>query len=193
MSAVMHTSEQRWGLTQHASGFLPISKAQKGWDLLPLACVSELEQEDRCCKKDRHQNQRLSICVPATPGVHISSGSPLLVFSMHFGTKGRSKLCFSAGRLLRSFFPDERLRFRCRAVPGVSAGSLWPPSMWLIHLTNLCHRIIVCRWSVHWQMTCDQFYHNAASISWEIEWHHFIRWKKWMTMLLKFKCIDMRY
>lgn len=51
MSAVIHTSEQRWGLTQRAFGFLPTFKAQKGRDPLPLACVSELEQEDRCSRK----------------------------------------------------------------------------------------------------------------------------------------------
>lgn len=90
--------------------------------------------------------------------------------------KRKLKLCFSA-RLLQSFFLDDSLQFRCRAVTGVSAGSLWPPSMWLARLNHLCHSIIVFRWSVQRQMTCDQFNHNALSLSWEMEWYYFIRWK----------------
>lgn len=91
--------------------------------------------------------------------------------------QNKRKLCFSAGWWLLSFLPDESVWFRCRAATEVSAGSLWPPSMWLIHLANLCHRFIVFRWSVHWQMTCDQFYHSAPRLSSEIEWYHSIQWK----------------
>lgn len=95
--------------------------------------------------------------------------------------QNKRKLCFSAGRWLLSFLPDESVWFRCRAATEVSAGSPWPPSMWLIHLANLCHRFIVFRWSVHWQMTCDQFYHSAPRLSWEIGWYHSIQWKNERT------------
>lgn len=93
----------------------------------------------------------------------------------------KRKLCSSAGRWLLSFLPDESVWFRCRAAPEVSAGSLWPPSMWLIHLANLCHRFIVFRWSVHWQMTCDQFNYSAPWLSQEIEWYHCILRKNEQT------------
>lgn len=110
--------------------------------------------------------------------------------------QNKRKLCFSAGRWLLSFLPDESVWFRCRAATGVSAGSLWPPSMWLIHLANLCHKFIVFRWSVHWQMTCDQFCHSCPKLSWEIEWYHSIQWKneqacfRWLLISVLTKVTD---
>lgn len=173
LSAVIHTREQRWGLTQHASGFLLWFQGLKG-----LGSASSglcWAGAGRCSKKKIHTKTKG--CQSVFPLLmHSSFGSPLLLSTAHFETKGSSKLCFSARRLLRSFFPDESLRFRCRAVTGVRAGSLWPPSLWLIRLTNLRHRIIVFRWSVQWQMTCDQLNHNAVRPSWEME-RYVIRWK----------------
>jgi len=68
----------------------------------------------------------------------------------------QSKFC--CFELLNIFSPYEGLGSTCRSVMGVTARSPWPPpSMWLLHPTNLCHRIIVFKWSAHWQMMCDQF------------------------------------
>lgn len=184
LSAVIHTSEQRWGLTQCASGFLLWFQGPKGLESASSGLC--LAGAGRCSKKKKKLHTKTNGCQSVfLLLLHSSFGSPLLVSTVHFWTKGSSKLCFSAGRSLHSFFPDESLRFRCRAVMGVRVGSLWPPSMWLTHPTNLCHRIIVFRWSVQWQMTCDQFNHNAVRLSWEMEQFYFIRWKTEWTRLSK--------
>lgn len=63
MSAVTDTGEQRSCLTQCADNFLPTFKASERRETLPLVCVFEPEQEDRCSRKT-HTKPKLSICVP---------------------------------------------------------------------------------------------------------------------------------
>lgn len=83
-------------------------KAQKVWDLLPLAFV-ELEQEDAL----KNTNQKLSICAPVTPAQLFWKPSP----------------CFHDAWYIRKFkvvffhfSPNKSLRFRWRAVVGSAWG-----------------------------------------------------------------------
>lgn len=72
MSAVIDTSEQRSGLTQCADGFLPTFEALERSKTLPLACLFELEQEDRCSRKIHTKPKTVNLCS------RYSSSAPLL-------------------------------------------------------------------------------------------------------------------
>lgn len=146
-------------------GWFPLLKALERSKTLPPACLFVTSRKTDALEKHT-PNQRLSICVPATPPVHVFFGSPRLVFGMRRGGKGSSKTCFSASQWSHTFSPDEGSQSRCRAVVEVSAGSPCPRSTPPAIPTNLCHRIIVFKWSARWQMMCDQFYNNATCLCW---------------------------
>lgn len=64
MSAVTDTSEQQPGLTQYADDFLPTFKALAESKTLPLACLCEPEQEDRCSRKTPNQTKDCQSAFP---------------------------------------------------------------------------------------------------------------------------------
>lgn len=53
-----------------------------------------------------------------------------------------------------------------------------------------CHRIIVFKWSAHWQMMCDQFYNNATCLPWEMESWDFIQLEDEWTCCEELKVTD---
>lgn len=100
LSAVIHTREQRWGLTQRASGFLLWFQGLKGLGSASSGLCGS--GAGRCSKKIHTKTKGCQSVFLLL--MHSSFGIPLLLSTAHFETKGSSKLCFSARQLLRSFF-----------------------------------------------------------------------------------------
>lgn len=103
-------------------------------------------------------NQRLSICVPATPQMHILFGSPWSCFQHALWSKRKFRDVFSSITIVTHVFPrwrawDPHADQSWGSLQGLSD----LPVCGYLHPTNLCHRIIVCKWSAQWQMVCDQF------------------------------------
>lgn len=118
LSAVIHTSEQRWGLTQRASGFLLWFQGPKG-----LGCASSglcRAGAGRCSKKNTHQNQRLSICVPTTPAQLFWKSSPC--FHRALRNKRKFKVVFFSRTIVALIFPRWKLAIQMQSSHGGQRG-----------------------------------------------------------------------
>lgn len=132
-STVTDTSEQRPNRTQcrPTDDFLHRPKTLEWSETLPAACLSEArEQDDRCARKTHTPNQRLSICVPATPQVHSAFGSLSSCFQHALWIEEVQKHVFQYWNTC-ACFPQMKIvnggRYVCRSATEVSMSSRWTP------------------------------------------------------------------
>lgn len=119
LSAVIHTREQRWGLTQRASGFLLWFQGLKG-----LGSASSglcWAGAGRCSKKkNTHQNQRLSICVSATHAQLF--WKPSSSFHRALWNKRKFKVVFFSKTIVALIFPRWKLAIQMQSSHGGQSG-----------------------------------------------------------------------
>lgn len=118
LSAVIHTIEQRWGLTQRASGFLLWFQGPKGLGSASSGLCRA--GAGRCSKKNTHRNQWLSICVPSTPAQLFWKPSPC--FHRALWNKRKFKVVFFSRTIVALIFPRWKLAIQMQSSHGGQSG-----------------------------------------------------------------------